>query len=72
MAEDEQIVTVTLRRADADRIFYGMADLLCWAVGFCAGTADSTLHPMGLHETRSMRDALRRGIEAAGATEDLK
>lgn len=58
-------VTITLTREEAERISYGLADLLCWHQGFRAareGTELEAYNPMGVERARDInlkiKDAL--------------
>lgn len=58
-------ITITLTREEAERISYGLADLLCWHHGFRAareGTDLSAYNPLGVDCARDInlkiKDAL--------------
>lgn len=65
-AEVEPMVVLRMSKADAERVQHGMADILCWVRGFVAACPeDPERHPMGVHEVRDMRDAIRRAIDTS-------
>ena len=62
---DKPTITLTLTREEAERISYGLADLLCWHRGFSAARAGTDLdehEPMGVACARDInlkiKDAL--------------
>jgi hypothetical protein len=56
-------ITVILTRKEAERLSYGLSDLLCWARGFCAAQPDRENLPLGMTETRDMNSKLKGAME---------
>lgn len=58
-------IMVKIDIAEARRLQHGMADLLCWAQGFMAACPeDHSRHPMGVEETRRVREKINRELGA--------
>lgn len=68
---NDNTITITLRREEAEELRLGLCDLLCWCAGFKAALGDDTERmPMGISETRELslklRDALNLNKKTGG------
>ncbi|MDP2358691.1 MAG: hypothetical protein Q8M31_21910 [Beijerinckiaceae bacterium] len=62
-------ITIKIDIAEARRLQHGMADLLCWVQGFNAACPeDRDRHPMGVEETRRVREKINRELGALEVT----
>lgn len=57
-------VTITMSKEAAERIQYGLSDLLCWCRGYAAAAGEHSYNgPLGVEETRDMNIKLKEAIE---------
>ncbi|MFG6660055.1 hypothetical protein [Sulfitobacter sp. 915] len=68
-APAEPMVTVSLRKKEAEAISYGIADVLCWVNGFNAARDGTDLEtgPLGTKELRDMNIKLKDALDKADA-----
>lgn len=61
----KRAVTLNITLEEAERLSFGMSDLLCWASGFNAalGNDDLDRRPMGIEAVRAMNISLKQAID---------
>jgi hypothetical protein len=64
--EPPRMVTVRLSQEQAERLSYGLSDLLCWCRGYCAANRRegiSDYDPIGISQCRDLNIALKGAID---------
>jgi len=66
MKRDQITVTLRLPLSEAEKLSYGLSDLLCWCNGFMAGTGpDFRFDPMGVEAARTLNLKLKSAMNDA-------